>query len=161
MRVLFGVIWVIDGSFKFAPGFESQFSVSGAGQPAWLQGWFTFWANAVSHNTALWVYMTGSFEVLLGHALVFGFVRKIAYSGGILLSLLVWAVPEGFGGPYGPSSTDIGTGIVYAMVFLFLMIVNAGYGPSKYSLDAAIEKRSPAWATVAATKGPWVREAMS
>jgi uncharacterized membrane protein YphA (DoxX/SURF4 family) len=160
LRIVFGLIWTIDGSLKFRPGFVDQFagSISPDGQPSWLQGWFTFWANTVGQNTAFWVYLTGSLELLLGLALLFGFVRKIAYSGGIVLSLFIWAVPEGFGGPYGPSSTDIGTGVVYAMVFLFLMIINATYGPSKYSLDAAIEKRWPSWATVAEIKGPWVRD---
>lgn len=115
----------------------------------------------MGQNTAFWVYMTGSFEILVGLALIFGFMRKIAYTGGVLLSLLIWAVPEGFGGPHGPSSADIGTGAVYAMVFLFLKIINAGYGPSKYSLDAVIERRCPGWSTVAEIQGPWIRESPS
>ncbi|MCI4372193.1 MAG: DoxX family membrane protein [Thermoplasmata archaeon] len=150
-RMLFGFIWVIDGSLKFAPGFVGAFagSVSGDGQPAWLQGWFTFWANAVNGNTAFWVYLTGSLELALGLALLFGFMRKIAYVGGALLSLFIWAVPEGFGGPYGPGSTDIGTGAMYSLLFLSLILINATYGPSKWSLDYQIEKRFPRWAAIA------------
>jgi uncharacterized membrane protein YphA (DoxX/SURF4 family) len=151
LRILFGAIWLIDGALKFAPGFVDAFqgSISPAGQPAWLAGWFKFWANAVGTDTAFWVYLVGALEVSLGLALVFGFVRKIAYVGGFVLSLFIWAVPEGFGGPYGPGSTDIGTGFVYAMVFLFLILVNATYGPSRWSLDAAIERRWPAWGRIA------------
>ncbi len=161
LRILFGLIWIIDGAFKFQPGFiaSGAWQPSPDGQPPWLQGWFTFWANTTSSNPTLWVDTTGILEILLGLALVFGFMRKIAYSGGILLSMLIWSVPEGFGGPYGPSSTDIGTGAVYAMVFLFLMIVNAGYGPSQYSLDWLIESRWPRWKAVAEIQGPWIREA--
>ncbi|MGI0155462.1 MAG: hypothetical protein ACREDE_04940, partial [Thermoplasmata archaeon] len=125
-RIGFGVVWLLDGSLKFAPGFVNAFggSVSGAGQPAWLQGWFSFWAANVNADPAFWVYLTGSLELLLGLGLLFGFARKIAYTGGFLLSLFIWAVPEGFGGPYGPGSTDIGTGFVYSMVVLALLILD-------------------------------------
>src|SRR5207245_6909546 len=67
----------------------------------------------------------------------------------LILSLLIWAIPEGFGGPYGPGSTDIGTGIVYSFVFLSLIIINAMSGTSKYSLDYLIEPRLPSWKRVA------------
>ena len=150
-RILFGVIWTIDGSLKFAPGFVDAFSgsISGSGQPAWLQGWFTFWANQVNGDPGFWVYLVGSLELALGLALVFGFMRKFAYVGGAILSLFIWAVPEGFGGPYGPGSTDIGTGAMYALLFLSLILINATYGPSKWSLDHLIETRFPGWARVA------------
>ncbi len=153
-RILFGVIWLIDGALKFAAGFVDQFagSISGDGQPGWLGGWFTFWANTVSSNTAFWVYMVGTMEVALGLALIFGFMRKVAYAGGAILSLFIWAVPEGFGGPYGPGSTDIGTGAMYALLFLALILINATYGPSKWSLDYWIEKRFPWWAKIAELK---------
>ena len=87
--------------------------------------------------------------MLLGLALVLGFLRKLVYIGGMIYSLFIWAVPEGFGGPYGPGSTDIGTGIIYSFTFLALIIINATYGPSKYSLDALIEKRLPSWKRLA------------
>ena len=162
-RVIFGVIWGIDGALKFQPGvidsFPAMVQSAGEGQPAWLQGWFTFWAAQASAHPALWVYSTGFFELAIAFALLAGFLRKIAYTGGFLLSLLIWAVPEGFGGPYGPGSTDIGTGIVYAMVFLLLLILNALFGPSRWSLDSYIERKWPAWARWAeiqntATKKP-------
>ncbi len=154
-RVIFGGLWLIDGAFKFAPGFVDQFPsmISSEGQPGWLQGWFDFWANQASANPAFWVYFTGALETMVGLALVFGFMRKIAYIGGAILSLFIWAVPEAFGGPYGPSSTDPGGGVVYAMVFLMLIVINAAYGPSRWSLDYLIEKRWPRWARIAEFRG--------
>jgi nitrite reductase (NO-forming) len=100
-------------------------------------------------NAAPFVYGTGILEISLGAALVLGLFRKLAYVVGLILSLLIWAVPEGFGGPYGPGSTDIGTGIVYSFVFLSLIIINAMSGTSKYSLDYLIESRLPSWKRVA------------
>jgi uncharacterized membrane protein YphA (DoxX/SURF4 family) len=165
MRILFGVVWGIDGVLKFRPGVVSNFPSSvqnaGNGQPAWLQAWFSFWATQASQNATFWVYLTGALEIALAAALLLGFARKLAYGGGILLSLFIWAVPEGFGGPYGPSSTDIGTGVVYAFVFLLLMIVNATYGPSRYSLDRLLERRWPGWSRIAEIRGPWVRDDLS
>ncbi len=145
VRVIFGIVWLVDGLMKFQPGlvesFPDMIKEAGQGQVASLQPWFSFWYNLTSTSPAAFVYTTGFLELVLGIALVLGFMRKIAYVGGIALSLLIWTVPEGFGGPYGPSSTDIGTGIIYSFVFLLLLIVNAT-DRSKYSLDAVIERRS-------------------
>lgn len=150
-RIAFGLIWIIDGAFKFQPGLVDAFPgmVSASGQPGWLAPWFNFWSAQASSNAAFWVYSTGILELAVGLGLVFGFMRKIAYVGGAILALFIWAVPEGFGGPYGVGSTDIGGGIVYAMVFLMLIVINSTYGPSQWSLDAVIEKRWPRWALLA------------
>ncbi|MCI4360109.1 MAG: DoxX family protein [Thermoplasmata archaeon] len=150
-RVVFGLIWVIDGAFKFAPGLVQSFPgmITTDGQPAWLQGWFNFWAAQAASNAAFWVYTTGAFELAVGLGLVFGFMRKVAYIGGAILAMFIWAVPESFGGPYGSGSTDIGGGIVYAMVFLMLIVINAGFGSSRLSLDHLIEQRFPRWKIVA------------
>jgi thiosulfate dehydrogenase (quinone) large subunit len=152
-RVIFGLVWLIDGSLKFAPGLVNKFpgmvTSAGQGQPAWLHPWFSFWAAQAAAHPAFWVYSTGSLELALAFCLIFGFLRKIAYLGGIFLSLLIWAVPEGFGGPYGPGATDIGTGVVYALLFLALIVLNASFGPSRSSLDYYIEERWPRWGAVA------------
>ena len=154
-RLLLGLAWLTDGILKFTSGFVNDFlsavQTSQASAPSWLSGWFNFWANQANHNATLIVYTVGIFEVLLGLALLFGFMRKIAYIGGVILGLLIWAVPEGFGGPYqsGGGGTDIGTGIIYAIAFLGLIVINATYGPSRFSLDYYIERRFPGWARIA------------
>ncbi len=149
IRIFLGIIWLIDGYLKFSPGLVDSFPDlvrrAGDGQPTWLQPWFSFWSSVTTGNAALFVYTTGVLEVALGVALVLGFMRKIAYLGGIIFSLFVWAIPEGFGGPYGPSSTDIGTGIIYSFVFLSLVIINTISGPSKYSLDFMLERKYRFW----------------
>ena len=108
-----------------------------------------FWATAASSNPGLFVYTTALTELALSFALIFGFLRKISYTAGFFYSHMVWSVPEGFGGPYGPSSTDIGAGIIYALCFLLFIILNATFGPNKYSLDAYIEKKWRGWKKIA------------
>lgn len=157
MRIVFGVVWTVDGLLKFQPGvaasLSGMISNAGQGQPAWLEPWFSFWSQTVSGNPTFFATSIGLLELALGLALVFGFLRKIAYTGGFFLSLVIWSVPEGFGGPYGPSSTDIGTGIIYAFGFLFLLILNATYGPSRWSVDAVIERSWPGWRRLAELRG--------
>src|SRR6059036_126390 len=126
--------WSIQVQPGFADSLAQMISDAGQGQPSWLQPWFGFWSQTVSANPGFFVTTIGVLELALGFGLLLGFMRKVAYTAGILLSLIIWSVPEGFGGPYGPSSTDIGTGIIYAFVFLLLMIINAVFGPSRWSL---------------------------
>ncbi|MCI4335928.1 MAG: DoxX family protein [Thermoplasmata archaeon] len=154
-RILLGVVWLIDGVLKFTSGFVGSFQdnvlTAQGNAPSWLSGWYSFWAAQAGANGPLIVYTVGTLELALGLALIFGFMRKIAYAGGVILSLLIWAVPEGFGGPYqvGAGGTDVGTGVIYAVAFLGLILVNATYGPSRYSLDYYIERRFPRWAGIA------------
>lgn len=153
MRITFGLVWFIDAILKFQPSFVQTFSTllanAASGQPAWLGGWFQFWASATSSNPALFAYFIAVMELALAISLILGFMRKTGYIGGFLLSLVIWSVPEAFGGPYGPSATDIGTGIIYAMVFLMLIIINTIGGTSKYSLDNIIEKKVKWWHRIA------------
>ena len=85
--------------------------------------------------------MTGIGEPALASALILGLLRKVADTFGFFLSLVIWSVPGWFRGPSGPGSTEIGTGLVYAPVFVHLLLIDATFGPSRYSLDHAIERR--------------------
>ena len=155
-RVLLGIALAIDGYLKFSSGYNngqflSDVQTQQASDPSWLSGWFSFWATQAANNSNAIVYSVGTLELLIGLALVFGFMRKIAYVGGIAITLLIWAIPEGFGGPYtvsGSAATDVGTGIIYAIAFVGLIAISATYGSSRYSLDYYIERRFPSWARV-------------
>lgn len=155
VRVVFGAFWLIDGALKFTSGFVDNFptavQTAGSNAPGWLSGWYSFWIGQANADPSLIVYTVGSLELALGLALVLGFARKLSYFGGIALSVLIWAVPEGFGGPYGigAGGTDVGTGIIYALVFVCLIVLNATYGPSRISVDHLIERRFPAWGRLA------------
>jgi len=155
-RILLGVAFFIDGLLKFTSGYNNgQFLADVQSQqqsdPSWLNGWFQFWINQATNNSNLIVYSVGTFETLIGLALIFGFIRKLAYVGGIVVTLLIWAIPEGFGGPYtvsGSAATDVGTGIIYAIAFVGLIAISATYGSSRYSIDYYIERRFPGWARI-------------
>lgn len=156
LRIIFGLMWAIDASFKwnsaFADGFLDQVKGAADGQPAWLHGWFDFWTNLLASNVHLYATMTAVIETLIALALIFGVLRQVVYIAAALFSLLIWAIPEGFGGPYSVTSTDIGTGIVYAVVFFSLFGLERMAGPSKWSIDSLIAKRIAWWAVIAEPK---------
>ena len=47
MEIIFGVIWILDGSFLLQKNFVTIFTniilTTGQNQPAFLAGWFSFW----------------------------------------------------------------------------------------------------------------------
>jgi nitrite reductase (NO-forming) len=86
----------------------------------------------------------------LAVALLTGFARKLTYVVGAGYTALIWATAEGFGGPYVPGvSTDIGAAIVYTLLFVVLLVHDAGVGSSRLSLDSFLERRLPGWRRVA------------
>jgi nitrite reductase (NO-forming) len=158
VRVAFGMVWLADAVLKWLPAYRTNFldqlRAGVQGQPRWLHPWFHLVVRLVSPRIALFAYGTAIVETLLALALLAGFARKFTYVGGAAYSLLVWATAEGFGGPYSGSSTDIGAAIIYAVVFLALLVVNARSETSRYSVDRLIEGRWAWWHRVAEVGRP-------
>src|SRR5450432_9193 len=125
LRITFGIIWLIDAVLKWLPGFRSGYigmiTDAGQGQPAWLHWWFSFWTNLQRPEVAFFAYSVAAIETLIAIAVIAGFARKITYISAAAFSVLIWAVAEGFGGPYTTGSADIGTAIIYAVVFVGLL----------------------------------------
>ena len=148
-RIVFGIVWLIDGLIKFAflqpSDIVNMVQTAGQGQPSWLQPWFHFWLSSVTSSATAAYYSIGAIEILLGLVLIVGFLRKPVYIVGILYSLMIWAVPEGFGGPYGPGSTDIGTAVIYAFVFVMMIIAERSAKYGNLSVDALIIRRWSNW----------------
>jgi thiosulfate dehydrogenase (quinone) large subunit len=153
VRILFGLIWAIDAFMKWLPGYRHTYidSLKSAaqGQPSWLHGWFHFWINLQSSAPTLFATLTGLTETTLAVVLVFGLARRVGYSLGVVYMLMVWSVGEGFGGPYVAGSTDVGTGIVYTMLFLTLLAFAPPARRERLSLDRLLERRWAWWRHVA------------
>jgi nitrite reductase (NO-forming) len=63
--------------------------------------------------------------------------------------VVIWAAAEGFGGPYTSGASDIGTAIIYALVFMCLLTLAAYTGPDTYSVDHYLEKKISLWHKIA------------
>ena len=148
-RIAFGIVWLVDGAIKFLwlqPSDVIKLVQNASqGQPAWLHPWYNFWIASLTSTPTAFLHGIGLIELSLGCALVLGFLRKSAYLCGIMLSLMIWSIAEGFGGPYGPGSTDVGAAIMYAFIFFAIIIVERSSNYNKYSLDVLIERKLNGW----------------
>jgi thiosulfate dehydrogenase [quinone] large subunit len=152
VRILFGVIWAVDAAFKFEPAFYNGIlqtvKAADAGEPSWLNHWFSPWYRIIGSNPHLFAGIIIVTETLIAISLLFGIARRLNYVLGAVLSFLIWSVAEGFGGPYVSGSTDIGAGFIYVVVFLALYAADSFIAPS-LSLDPIIEKHISWWHVIA------------
>ncbi|MHB8487609.1 MAG: hypothetical protein ACYDC4_00230 [Candidatus Dormibacteria bacterium] len=130
LRIIFGVVWGIDAWFKWQPDFINNFTsyLTGAqdGQPAFVKGWINFWINIVKVDPHVFAHGVAVAETLIAIGLLFGVLSNLTNIAGILLTVVIWTTAEGFGGPYVPGSADIGSAIIYSLVFVGLFLSSAG-----------------------------------
>ncbi len=143
LRITFGLAWAVAAWLKWQPAFQNGFvnQISGvkSGQPGPIQAWITLWVNIISTNPLLFARVEATAETVIAIFLIFGLFSNLTYIVGLLLSLGIWSVAEGFGGPYVPGqSTDVGAGLPYAILFAFLLAISAG---RYYGLDQWLTPR--------------------
>jgi len=157
-RIGFGLIWAIDATLKWLPGFRNSFgqTLNGLadGQPGWLKPWFDLWGGMGHTEALVFAYLIAVTETSIAIAVIVGFARKVTYIGAAFYSLMLWAVAEGFGGPYQSGATDIGTAIIYSVVFVGLLVLSACTGPDRHSVDYHLEQRIPWWWRIAEMRRP-------
>ncbi len=145
-RIAFGVVWAIDAYFKWQPDFANNFisylQETFSGQPAFIQAWLNYWITLVNIDPHMFARIVALGETGIAIGLIFGLFSNLAYAGGTLLALVIWSVPEGFGGPYSPGATDIGAGIIYVFGFLGLFLLSAG---QYYGLDRILRSKLGRW----------------
>jgi thiosulfate dehydrogenase [quinone] large subunit len=133
-----GIIWLIDAMLKWLPGFRSDYMgvIMGQaqGQPGLLRPWFDFWINLQHTRVMFLAYLVAVVETLIAVALIAGFARKVTYISAAAFSVVIWATAEGIGGPYTSGSPDIGTAVIYAVVFAGLLALSAYAGPLQRGL---------------------------
>lgn len=149
VRLGFGLIWGIDATLKWLPGFRDSYLMmvraSAQGQPSWLLPFFHFWARAVAPAPGLFAMLTALAETAVCLSLLLGIAQRAGFIFGAVLGLLIWAVGEGFGGPYVSGATDIGSAIMYSVLFAALLLaVPRATRASAPSLDSAMVARWPA-----------------
>lgn len=142
-RIAFGLVWAVDATLKFLPGFVHE-SFLGTlhhmqqGQPAAVHWWIGLFIGAFSTGTSAWAYTLGVVEALIALAMLAGALTNLVCVLGGILALGIWATGEGFGGPYQSGTTDIGASIMYVFVFALLALAAAG---STWGLDAWLRPR--------------------
>ena len=124
IRSVFGLIWAVDATLKWLPGFRANYlaAIEGPakGQPAWLSGWFSLWIHVIAQSPTTFAILTAIAETAICLSLLLGLAQRVGFAFGALFALFVWGVGEGFGGPYMSGSTDIGCAVMYTVVFVAL-----------------------------------------
>jgi thiosulfate dehydrogenase (quinone) large subunit len=148
IRLLFGVIWGIDATLKWLPGFRDQYlsmiQAAGQGQPSWLTPFFHVMADAVRPAPGLFAILTALAETAICLSLLLGVAQRAGFAFGAAFSLLIWGTGEGFGGPYMSGSTDIGCAIMYTVLFAALLVaVPRGVRAAAPGLDRRLARRWP------------------
>ncbi len=126
IRILFGLVWMADGSFKFifntSSSLAAYITTASLGQPSFLLPWFNFWASIYLINPPIFRILLGSFEIILGLLIILNLYWKLVYPIGLIFSLSIWMIPQRFGGPYGLGTIEVGSGLIYSISFSFLLI---------------------------------------
>jgi uncharacterized membrane protein YphA (DoxX/SURF4 family) len=145
-RISFGLIWAVNSYFKWQPAFANNFlsylKETYDGQPAAIQAWLDFWIKLTSINPHAFARVIALGESAIAVGLILGLFSNLDYAAGILLTLVIWTVPEGFGGPYTAGATDLGAGIIYVFGFLGLMLLSAG---QYFGLDHILWAKLGSW----------------
>ena len=150
-RIIFGLIWVVAAWLKWQPAFQSHFldqiSKVQTGQPWLIAFWLSMWFHLASINPLLFACLEAMAETALALCLMLGIFSNLTCLIGFLLSLGIWSTAEGFGGPYiSGQSTDIGTALPYALLFVFMFSISAG---RYYGLDQRLARRLGRWSFLA------------
>ena len=144
LRIAFGLVWAADAYFKWDPLFLNNFlGVLGtptADEPALVQAWIGFWVHVSSFAPYPFAVLVALGETAIAFGLIFGLLTRVALGGGAVLSFIIWSVPEKFGLPYGPGSTDIGPAVAYMLLCLTLL---AAHSWRAYSIDSWLYKKWP------------------
>jgi uncharacterized membrane protein YphA (DoxX/SURF4 family) len=97
-----------------------------SGQPRVVSDWLHWWVWYLGHNPGGFAYAVAIAESLITAGLMLGAFTNAVCLGGALLSLGIWSTAEGLGGPYQSGTTDVGTSVIYVLVFALLAFTGAG-----------------------------------
>lgn len=132
LRLLFGALWAFDAAWKWAPYFIhhslSYLVQSEAGQPGWIVAYIQIFVDAI-HLVGQETFgiFAAVAETLIAISLLTNRGMRYLLPFGLVYSLGVWTTAEGWGGPYGAvtgvGGDVLGTTIIYALIYLYLMVM--------------------------------------
>ncbi|MEY9877556.1 putative membrane protein YphA (DoxX/SURF4 family) [Streptacidiphilus sp. MAP12-33] len=149
VRIAFGLVWAVDASFKWLPGFIHGQTLSdelGQGSTIhtpvvhqWIQAWHTVATSA----PGAFAVGTAVIETCIALAMVTGLFSNLVFLGSAVYALGVWSSAEAFGLPWSaPGITDLGPAVAYIFAALALFHASAG---ATWSLDALLRRKAGPW----------------
>jgi len=153
VRILFGVLWAFDASFKWLPGFRGgqtlpdELSRAAKVHTPAIHEWLELWNTVALANPGLFATVMAVLESLAALALIFGVLSNVAFIGTAVLSFGIWSGAEGFHLPFHAGMTDLGPSAGYVFASLALFFAAAG---STWSVDTWLRPRLGRFAWLAA-----------
>lgn len=142
VRIVFGLVWAIDASFKWLPGFVHGQTLGdelGAGATVHtpvIHQWIQLWHGAATSAPGAFAVGTGVVETLIALGMIFGVFSNLVFLGSAVFSFGIWSAAEAFHLPWTkPGITDLGPSVAYIFASLALYFACAG---STWSLDGRI-----------------------
>ncbi|MFY9806551.1 MAG: hypothetical protein WAK86_04705 [Pseudonocardiaceae bacterium] len=142
VRIGFGVIWAIDASFKWLPGFvhgqtlDNELGSAKKIQTPVVHQWIELWHSVATAHPAVFATSIGVVETLIAVGLIFGAFSNVVFIGSAIVSFAIWSAAEGFHLPWSRSGiTDLGPSVGYIFASLALFFACAG---TTWSLDTKI-----------------------
>jgi uncharacterized membrane protein YphA (DoxX/SURF4 family) len=142
VRIVFGLVWAIDASFKWLPGFvhgqtlDDELGGYRKIHTPVIHQWIQLWHGAATSHPQVFAVGTGIVETLIALGLIFGIFSNAVFLGSAVFSLGIWSAAEGFHLPWTRSGiTDLGPSVAYIFASLALFFVAAG---ATWSLDAKL-----------------------
>jgi thiosulfate dehydrogenase [quinone] large subunit len=144
VRILFGILWAFDATFKWLPGFISGETLpdelGGAGDVTTpvVHEWMQLWNIIGLANPGAFATFIAILETIGALAIIFGAFSNAAFIGTAILSFGIWSGAEGFHLPFHQGMTDLGPSAGYIFASLALFFAAAG---STWSVDVWLRPR--------------------
>jgi nitrite reductase (NO-forming) len=144
-RIVFGLVWAIDASFKFLPGFvhgrtlEDELGKGASVRTPVIHQWIQLWHSAGTSHPQVFAVGTGIVETVIALGLIFGAFTNVVFLGSAVFSFGIWSAAEAFHLPWTKDGiTDLGPSVAYIFASLALFFAAAG---ATWSLDSRLRPR--------------------
>jgi uncharacterized membrane protein YphA (DoxX/SURF4 family) len=143
VRIGYGLVWAIDASFKWLPGFvhgqtlNDELGKASTVHTPLIHQWVQLWHTVAMSAPGAFAVGTAIVETVIAVCLVFGAFTNLVAVGSAVFSFGIWSAPEAFHLPWSkPGITDLGPSVAYIFASLALMYAGAG---AIWSLDSKIQ----------------------
>ncbi|WNI16521.1 DoxX family protein [Actinacidiphila sp. ITFR-21] len=147
VRIGFGLIWAIDASFKWLPGFihgQTLGDELGKGETVHtpvLHQWLQMWHSIGTSAPTAFAVGTAVIETLIALGLVLGVFSRAVFIGSAVFSLGIWSSAEAFHLPWTKDGiTDLGPSVAYIFASLALYFAAS---TAVWSLDPWVRRTWP------------------
>lgn len=149
LRVTFGVILAFNALYQMHPAYlKSRFLASIAARPG-QDGWYVSFTHGVmagvqSLGAPAVALATVAVGIALAVSMLGGIQVRLFAWVGVIFTLLLWITVGHLGGPYTQGATDPGTLIVYALIFIAILLsepVEHSVGRDPSEAEAGVRNR--------------------